>query len=74
MIKKGELTSTDEFKTKEVNGLFDLMHAIKGNFFNGLPTVPENARILKKAASEARHSPASSKPMSIEEFFKKYAM
>ncbi|KAF5485080.1 NmrA-like family domain-containing protein [Colletotrichum siamense] len=73
-VKTGGLSAADEFKTKEVNGLFDLMQAIEGNFFNGMPTDHENARILKKAAAEARQSNISLKPMTLEQFFQKYAM
>ncbi|KAJ0305314.1 hypothetical protein Brms1b_010910 [Colletotrichum noveboracense] len=73
-VKTGGLRAADEFKTKEVNGLFDLMHAIKGNFFNGVPTEHEDARLLKKAAAEARQSNISLKPMTLEQFFQKYAM
>ncbi|KAL3293543.1 NmrA-like family protein, partial [Colletotrichum asianum] len=73
-VKSGGLSAADEFKTKEVNGLFDLMHAIKGNFFNRVPTEHEDARLLKKAAVEARQSNISLKPMTLEQFFQKYAM
>ncbi|KAI8294360.1 NmrA-like family domain-containing protein [Colletotrichum sp. SAR 10_99] len=73
-VKTGGLSAADEFKTKEVNGLFDLMQAIKGNFFNGVPTEHENARLIKKAAAEARQSNISLKPMTLEQFFQKYAM
>lgn len=74
-MKKGGLTAKDEFKTKEVNGLYDLMHDIKGNFFNGIPTEHEDARILKRAAAEARQSSnVSEKPMTLEDFFMKYAV
>ncbi|KAH0433006.1 NmrA family protein [Colletotrichum camelliae] len=73
-VKKGVLSAADEFKTKEVNGLFDLMHAIKGNFFNGVPTEHNDARLLKKAAAKARQSNVSLKPMTVEQFFQKYAM
>ncbi|KAI8274607.1 NmrA-like family domain-containing protein [Colletotrichum sp. SAR11_57] len=72
-VKTGGLSAADEFKTKEVNGLFDLMHAIKGNFFNGVPTENEHARLLKKATAEARQSNISLKPMTLEQFFQKYA-
>ncbi|KAK1856555.1 NmrA family protein [Colletotrichum chrysophilum] len=72
-VKTGGLSAADEFKTKEVNGLFDLMHAIKGNFFNGVPTEHEHARLLKKATAEARQSNISLKPMTLEQFFQKYA-
>lgn len=69
----GGLTAKDEFKTKEVNGLFDLMHAIEGRFFNGDVTNPEPAKQLKTAAAEARGKGCGNTPMTAEEFFKKYA-
>lgn len=68
----GELRAKDPFKTKEVNGLFDLMHAIQGRFFNGEVTNPEPAIQLKRAAAKARGQESSSAPMTAEEFFKKY--
>lgn len=65
----------DEFKTKEVNGLFDLMHAINGNFFNGIPTIHEDARTLKSEAAKATgRTGDAAKPMTLEAFFRKYAM
>ncbi|WAO92333.1 NmrA domain-containing protein [Fusarium falciforme] len=73
-IPKGGLTATTASKTTEVNGLFDLMQEIKGNFFNGIPTKPEDARVLKENASKARRSDGvKARPMTIEEFFIKYA-
>ncbi|CAH0046243.1 unnamed protein product [Clonostachys solani] len=69
------LQAPDKFKTKEVNGLFDLMHAIKGNFFNGIPTQHEDAKKLKAAASQARgKSSEAVEPLTLEGFFRKYAM
>ncbi|KAJ3550029.1 hypothetical protein NM208_g204 [Fusarium decemcellulare] len=74
-IPKGGLTATTPSKTTEVNGLFDLMQEIKGNFFNGVPTKPEDARVLKEMASKARRSnEAKAQPMTVEEFFIKYAL
>ncbi|RSL75630.1 hypothetical protein CEP51_010688 [Fusarium floridanum] len=74
-IPKGGLTAITPSKTAEVNGLFDLMQAIKGNFFNGIPTNHEDARVLKENASKARQSNGvKACPMTIEEFFTKYAL
>jgi hypothetical protein len=74
-IPKGGLTATTPAKTKEVNGLFDLMQEIKGNFFNGIPTNPEDARVLKENASKARQSRGvKTQPMTIDEYFIKYLL
>ncbi|KAI8717005.1 NmrA domain-containing protein [Fusarium sp. LHS14.1] len=73
-IPKGGLTATTASKTTEVNGLFDLMQEIKGNFFNGIPTKHEDARVLKENASKARRSDGvKAQPTAIDEFFLKYA-
>ncbi|CAI6041219.1 unnamed protein product [Clonostachys chloroleuca] len=74
-IPKGGLTAKTPSKTKEVNALFDLMQEIKGNFFNGVPTKPEDARALKESASKFRKSSGTkSTPMTIEEYFGKHAL
>ncbi|KAF4973693.1 hypothetical protein FSARC_82 [Fusarium sarcochroum] len=73
-IPLGGLTATTPSKTTEVNGLFDLMQAIQGNFFNGEPTQHQDARDLKEAASRARKSGGNGKPITLEEYFRKYAL
>lgn len=67
------MTAKDANKTKEINGLFDVMHALDGNFFNGEPTDPEPARQLKRNASQARGRGGDAKPMTGREFFVQYA-
>ncbi|KAJ4252743.1 hypothetical protein NW762_010649 [Fusarium torreyae] len=73
-IPLGGLTAMIPSKTREVNGLFDLMQAIQGNFFNGEPTQHQDARDLKEAASRARKSGGSGQPTTLEEYFRKYAL
>lgn len=68
------LQANDKFKTKEVNGLFDLMHAINGNFFNGIPTIHEDSRVLKEAGCQARGEGPQQELMTCLEFFRKYAL
>ncbi len=69
----GSLSAPDKFKQKEVNGLFGLMQAIQGNFFNGDVTDPEPAKALKASAVRARgRADADTHPMSAESFFSKY--
>lgn len=73
-VQKGGLSAKDDFKTKEVNGLFDLMQALNGNFFNGRPTEHENAQILKAQATKAGGLPASSgKLMTVRQYSKQCA-
>lgn len=71
-VAGGGLQAAESTKTKEVNGLFDLMHALNGNFFNGRPTEHENAKELKAAALQARGEQGHL--MSAEDFFRKYAL
>ncbi|KAJ5630180.1 hypothetical protein N7528_003837 [Penicillium herquei] len=70
-IGMGNLTAGNATKTKEVNRLFDLMHALHGSFFNGKPTEHGNSRILKQKACDATNRQEDL--MSVERFFKKYA-
>lgn len=70
-VLAGDLTAGNATKAKEVNGLFDLMHALNGCFFNGKPTDHGNARILKRKACEATNRKESL--MSVAQFFQKYA-
>lgn len=55
-----------------MNGLFDLMHAREGKFFNGKVTEHENAKLLKNRACEATGRPKGL--MGVEAFFRKYAL
>lgn len=68
---KGNLTAANVTKTQEVNGLFDLMHALKGCFFNGKPTEHENAKLLKAMACAA--TGRDEELVGVEEFFRRYA-
>lgn len=71
-LERGKLDAGgSETKTKEVNGLFDLMQALGGNFFQGRPTEHEPARVLKEAACTATGRRETL--MGIENFFRKYA-
>ncbi|OJJ42396.1 hypothetical protein ASPZODRAFT_170187 [Penicilliopsis zonata CBS 506.65] len=70
-VDNGVLTAGEATKTKEVNGLFDLMHALHGCFFNGRPTEHEKARLLKQAALAATGRQGGL--MTVEQFFRKYA-
>ncbi|KAH7339238.1 hypothetical protein BKA66DRAFT_448459 [Pyrenochaeta sp. MPI-SDFR-AT-0127] len=56
-VNGSSLNSGSAAKTKEVNGLFDLTHALQGNFFNGQPTEHETSRILKQRADKAVDGP-----------------
>ncbi|OAL28906.1 hypothetical protein AYO22_02342 [Fonsecaea multimorphosa] len=71
-IEKGALEAEDASKTEEVNGLYDLMHELKGNFFNGRPTEHENAKALKAKACEATGRGDQACLMTVEGFFRKY--
>ncbi|KAF5572952.1 hypothetical protein FPCIR_14140 [Fusarium pseudocircinatum] len=73
-IPLGGLTATTASKTTEVNGLFDLMQAIQGKFFNGETTQHQDARHLKAAASRARKSGGDGRPTTLEEYFEKYTL
>jgi hypothetical protein len=67
------LETDDASKTEEVNGLYDLMQELGGNFFNGRPTEHENAKLLKRKACEATGRGADqARLMTVEGFFKKY--
>ena len=68
----GGLKAADAPKTKEVNLLYDLMHALEGNFFNGIPTAHDDARTLKAEAAKARKSDMAT-PTTVETFFGIYA-
>lgn len=52
--------------------MYDLMHALQGNFFNGVPTNHEDARILKAEVAKARKSSAIG-TTTVEQFWRKYA-
>ncbi|CAG9994362.1 unnamed protein product [Clonostachys byssicola] len=67
------LMAGNELKTKEVNGLFDVMHAVQGRFFNGEVTEPRHAKELKAAVSLVRRGKTSTTPMTAEQFFRKYS-
>lgn len=64
----------DPNKAKEVSGLFTLMHAVKGNFFDGVPTNHETARLLKADGAKARGLRGEDMElMTAEKFFAQYA-
>ena len=62
-------------KTKEVNGLRDYCHYMKGNYCNGRPTddaLLSEMRELKKVASASRGVGGTSHPQTIEGFIRAY--
>lgn len=71
-LKEGQsLTAGDQYKTKEVNGLFAFMHAIDARFFNGELTDDTNARILKARGSRARGAlGADTELTTVEQYFR----
>lgn len=71
-VEGGSLSAGSATKKQEVNGLFDLMHALQGNFFNGRPTEHETSRKLKQRVGKAVKGPETL--MSAAEFFRKYAL
>ncbi|KAF9891229.1 hypothetical protein FE257_004793 [Aspergillus nanangensis] len=71
-VLKGNLSAGNATKTKEVNGLFDLMHALDGCFFEGRATDHEASIVLKQRACEATRR--SERLLSTEGFFRKYAL
>lgn len=72
VLERGKLdVEGSETKTKEVDGLFDLMHAFHGNVFQGRPTEHEPARVLKEAVGTATGRREAL--MGMECFFRKYA-
>lgn len=54
VVKEGALEAGTEGKTKEVNGLFDYCHYVKGEYCDGKPLDQEPMKLLKRMASEAR--------------------
>ncbi|KAB2574163.1 NmrA-like family domain-containing protein 1 [Lasiodiplodia theobromae] len=54
VVKEGALEAGTEGKTKEVNGLFDYCHYVKGEYCGGKPLDQEPMKLLKRMASVAR--------------------
>lgn len=62
-------------KTKEVNGLRNYCHYMRGNYCNGLPTdetLLGEMRVLKRVAHAAKGGRGTSEPQTIEGFIRAY--
>ncbi|KAK2806497.1 hypothetical protein FQN50_005780 [Emmonsiellopsis sp. PD_5] len=71
VVEQSALNAADEFKAKEVNGLFGYCHAVKGNYCGGKPIDQTEGQELKRRGARARGATGPGvELMSVEGFIK----